>query len=160
MKNILLISDTHGNLNMLNKVLSANIDCDTVIHLGDDYEDLNHFDSLLKDKKILKVPGIFHPDYKSGDLEPEKLVEIQDKKILLVHSQRDIRETADIYLFGHSHEWELRNSKKGIFLNPGHLRMANEKGRKASYALLEITDDKFHIKLLDYEHNKFLEANI
>ncbi len=158
--NILVISDTHGNMDLLSSVLEANIDCDMVIHLGDNYEDLDTFTSLLNGKENFKVPGIFHPQYKSGKLEAEKLVEVEGKKVLLVHSRRDITQIADIYLFGHSHEWELRNSKNGIFLNPGHLRMSEEKGREASYALLKILEGNFHIKLLDYEHKIFLEATL
>ncbi|MBS3741188.1 MAG: metallophosphoesterase family protein [Candidatus Cloacimonetes bacterium] len=158
--NILIISDTHGNMNLLSSVLEANIDCDTVIHLGDNYGDLANFKNLLEEKTVYKVPGIYHPDYLNGKLAPDKLIEIDNKKILQVHSKNDICKEADLYLFGHTHDWEISNSKKGIFLNPGHLREKTEKGRTASYALMEITHDKFHIRLLDFKHNKFLEATI
>lgn len=160
MSNILVISDTHGNLSLLDSVLSANIECEIIIHLGDNYDDLDNFSIMLEGKKIYKVPGIFHPDYLNGKLPPEQIIEVNDKKILMVHSKNDISKNADIYLFGHTHEWEVRNNRKGVFLNPGHLRMTKDRGRIASYALLGISNDKFHIKLLDYGHKKFLEATI
>jgi len=158
--NILVISDTHGNMDLLNSVLDANIDCDTIIHLGDNYADLDNCGHLLEDKNVHKVPGIFHPDYLNGKLPPEELIKIENKQILLVHSKKDISKKADLFLFGHTHEWEISNSKKGIFLNPGHLRAKTEKGRTASYALMEIKNNKFHIQLLDFQHKKFLEATI
>lgn len=160
MSHILVISDSHGNLSLLDSVLSANIDCDTIIHLGDNYEDLDNFSIMLEDKKIYKVPGIFHPDYLNGKLPAEQLIEINGKKIIIVHSKKDISKSADIYLFGHTHEWEVRNTIRGVFLNPGHLRMLKDKGRNASYALLDISNNNLKIKLLDHEHKRFLEATI
>jgi len=160
MEKILLLSDTHSNDNLLKSVLSANPECDSIIHLGDNYEDLDNFPNFIKGKNLYRVPGIYHPQYINGEIKATKTLEVKNIKMLLVHSKNDISDIADLYLYGHTHEWELRNSTNGIFLNPGHLRQSYEKGRKASYALIKINKVNIKIKFLDIQHNCFLQANL
>ncbi len=160
MQRILVLSDTHRNLKILENVLEVNSDCETIIHLGDDYEDIDNFQNLTEGKEIIKIPGIFHPGYKDGNLPKQKELNISGKKIILIHSRDDIEGTADLYLIGHTHNWELSDSKKGIFFNPGHLHSEEEKGRIASYGIIETDDGKFKITILDYRHKTILQAEI
>jgi len=160
MQKILVLSDSHQNLKILKNVLSANLDCNIIIHLGDDYEDLDNFPNLTKGKEIIKVPGIFHPRYKDGSLPKQKEITINGKKVILIHSTDDIEGTADLYLFGHTHNWELANSKKGIYFNPGHLHLEEEKGRIASYGIIETEEGKFKITILNFQHKPILHAEI
>ena len=160
MPKILVLSDSHKNLKILENILEANLDCNIIIHLGDDYEDLDNFPNLTEGKEVIKVPGIFHPRYKDGSLPKQKEITINCKKIILIHSTDDIEGTADLYLFGHTHNWELANSKKGIFFNPGHLHSEEEKGRIASYGIIEINEEKFKITLLNFQHKPILHAEI
>lgn len=181
MQKILVLSDSHRNLRILENVLEANLDCDIIIHLGDDYEDMDNFPNLTKGKEVIKVPGIFHPKYKDGSLPKQKEISFAGKKIILVHSEDDIEGTADLYLFGHTHNWELSNSKKGVYFNPGHLHSEEEKGlpsrsrprakpwqnkatakqgRIASYGIIEINEEKFKITMLSYQHKPILQAEI
>ena len=37
--NVYIISDTHGNIGMVDVILELSADADLVIHLGDDYRD-------------------------------------------------------------------------------------------------------------------------
>ena len=59
MPKILVLSDTHRNLKILENVLSANLDCDIIIHLGNDYEDMDNFPNLTEVKEIIKT-FLFH----------------------------------------------------------------------------------------------------
>ena len=153
MTKILVLSDTHKNLTLLEEVLSANMDVDKIIHLGDDYEDLDGFSHLTAGKEVIRVPGIFHPKYKDGTLQKQKIIQVDGKKIILVHSREDISEYADIYLFGHTHNWSIENSKQGIYFNPGHLHAETEKGREATYGTIE-TGEEWILRILNWKHKQ------
>lgn len=159
MTKILILSDTHKNLSLLEDVLQANQDCQIIIHLGDNYEDIDNFPSLIKDKRVIRVPGIFHPKYKDGTLAKRQELTLSGKIIILAHSLDDLEgQKADILLFGHSHNWEISNSSDGILVNPGHLRMPMDKGRIATYGVIESTKEHLIIRFFTFLHQKFLEA--
>ena len=160
MKEILVVSDTHGNFEMLQHVLDSNILADVIIHLGDNYGDLDSCVFNRRGREIYRVPGIFHPEYRSETLPHFLEIEIEHKKFLIAHSPDDLSHSADVLLFGHTHNWELANSISGMRFNPGHLKARIDKKRIATYGIIEIRDQKLTLKILDLHHKVIVEAHI
>jgi hypothetical protein len=160
MKEILVISDTHGNYEILQHVLDSNIPADVIIHLGDNYGDLDSCVFNRRGRQIYQVPGIFHPGYRNGNLQRTLDIEIEKWKLHIAHSPDDLNHSADVLLFGHTHDWEIANSIYGVRFNPGHLKARIDKKRIATYGIIEIRDQKIILKVLDLQHKVLAEANI
>lgn len=159
MKEILVVSDTHRNYDLLQHVLDSNIFADVIIHLGDNYDDLDSCVYNRRGRKVYRVPGIFHPEYKNGKLPHVLEFEIEGKKFIIAHSPDDLNNSADVLLFGHTHNWECSNSPFGIRFNPGHLKARKDKRRIATYGIITIKEE-ITFKIFSYENEPILEAKI
>lgn len=148
-----VLSDSHKNIPYLRRAIEALIKegVSILIHLGDDYADSKILDEYPI--KNIKVPGVFDPEYKEKDIENRVLEKIHGMSFLISHTKtshrndqkediipEDIVEKGgvDIFLFGHSHLYEIKKEGKTIFFNPGHLQEVDAKGRKASYGIIDI----------------------
>ncbi|MEA1971923.1 MAG: metallophosphoesterase family protein [Candidatus Cloacimonadota bacterium] len=142
MKKFLIISDTHRNLNYLEKVLKQEPSNDFIFHLGDDYEDMIHLKSYWKNSILYRVPGIFHPKYLSGELAKFEKVEIEGWNFILVHYIEDapITSNSEIICYGHTHNPAIDKKNNSYFINPGHLKQAEHRGSIASYITLNVTN--------------------
>ncbi|MBN2016520.1 MAG: metallophosphoesterase family protein [Candidatus Cloacimonetes bacterium] len=160
MKTVLVVSDTHGNYDLLQHVLDSNILADVIIHLGDNYEDLDNCVYNRRGRKVYRVPGIFHKDYRNGSLPHTLDIEIDGWNLHIAHSPDDLTHSADAMLFGHTHNWECANSIWGLMFNPGHLRAAEDKGRIATYGIIDVYDDKMTCKILNIQHKIIAEATL
>jgi putative phosphoesterase len=159
MTKILVLSDTHKNLSLLEDVLQTNQDCQIIIHLGDNYEDIDNFPLLIENKQVIRVPGIFHPRYKDGSLAKTQELTLAGKRIILAHSLDDLAsQRADILLVGHSHNWEISNSRNGLLVNPGHLSKESDKSRIATYGIIESRAENLSIRFFTFQHQMFLQA--
>jgi len=150
---ILLLSDTHGNDDVLQNVLEQETDPDYIFHLGDYYEDLDKYKQIIRDIQIVKVPGIFHKGYKNRTIDAIQQVIIEGWKFLLVHDLNDAVDKArdtDCYLFGHTHYPEFYKNYSKIFINPGHLKSYKDRGSQASYNILEVSKNKLKIIVKDH----------
>lgn len=151
-----VFSDSHNNIAYLRKAISALIKEDVAlfIHLGDDYKDSKIFDEYPVSN--IRIPGVFDPEYKEKDIKNRRLETINGLSFLISHTKtshkndqegdiipEDIlkKEKVDIFLFGHSHLYEIEKKGGTIFLNPGHLQEIDAKGKSASYGLIEIKRD-------------------
>ncbi len=133
----LIVSDTHNNINLFEKVLVAN-KSDQLFHLGDYYEDPNKADYSKYCKTLYRVPGIYHPAYIDGSLANIENISLFDFKIKLVHSIDDIdfKKTADTIIFyGHTHVHKVHKYKSNILINPGHLKNYEDRNQLASYLI-------------------------
>lgn len=158
-----VISDTHQNLDYLNKVIKLfrQAQVELIIHLGDDYPDI---DETAQGIKVIKVPGVYDPEYEIGSIPHRQVVELSGIKVLLTHSaqshENDSRddvaplelarqEGAKLILYGHSHIPAIEEKEGLIWLNPGHLKLADKKGHPASYAVIIIEAGKLEIEITD-----------
>ena len=160
MKEILVVSDTHGNYEILQHVLDSNILVDVIIHLGDNYGDLDSCVFNRRGRQIYRVPGIFHPGYRNGELPHTLEIEIENKKFLIAHSPDDLSHSADVLLFGHTHNWECANSIWGLMFNPGHLKATEDKNRIATYGNIDVYDDRMICKVLDLQQKIIAETTL
>lgn len=129
MKSIIILSDTHGNTEALRRISPLLAECDYVFHLGDGMKDMN----AVLDKvsgKLISVKG--NCDVCLGD--KEKFVEIEGKKLLLVHGDLfGVKQSltrlslyarergADAVFYGHSHRADILDDNGILYVNPGTL---------------------------------------
>lgn len=152
MESILVLSDTHGATNLLEKVLNLwEKKCCAIIFLGDGASDIKSSPrySEIKDKTFL-VRG--NNDW-DGTLKRECILNINSHKIFFTHgnyygvyhtmsllSDAAKKNNCDIALFGHTHI-PCEEFQKGLYLmNPGSLGYPRY-GQKPSFALLQISQD-------------------
>lgn len=158
MKTIAVISDTHGNLNAIDKILPILESCDMVFHLGDGASDMRAYKSILEDKLVC-VNG--NCDFSSQD--KWKLVEVEGKRLLLTHG--DVfgvkgsltrlklfaeEKGANAVFYGHTHVAYKEEVDGILFVNPGSLaRMCIDK----SFAFVTIVNGKI---LCNHNRNAFV----
>lgn len=150
----LIVSDTHGNLNLYREVLRLN-QVDNLIHLGDYYEDSLKVEFKEYCQTLYRVPGIYHPDYRSRSLSPTETLEIAGIPIILVHDIMDIDFTKvqnSLILYGHTHVHDVRKMGTNILINPGHLKQAVDRNQLASYLLLTHQQDELTIEWHQMKH--------
>jgi len=126
---ILVVSDTHGNVNLVLQNIVNMEKSDMLFHLGD------YVDDAEKISKLFGIPTITvrgNGDMQRKDYKYEELVEIQGKKIFLTHGHkynvkqglnnlyyRALELNADIVLFGHTHVPMVEEIDGLIIMNPG-----------------------------------------
>jgi putative phosphoesterase len=164
MKTLCICSDSHGNKNNIKKVISQiqKIDIAFILHLGDDYDDANLF--VDSGYQVLRVPGIYGEKYQNPKIENRIFFPCEGWRLFLTHNQKshendlptDIHpetvineKKADIFLYGHTHEPEIKKEKGIIFINPGHIKSNLDRGHAPTYIILECNESKIRIKLID-----------
>ena len=163
MKNILVVSDTHNNIDLLEMIINMQKEIpDIIIHLGDFYDDIFMVKNLPENTKIYRVPGTFHPGFKNNTLDIVKVVKIANTEFMFAHRFQDLVSLANkigfkkINLFGHTHKPEFFIRDGNLFINPGHLNDWYDRGQNASFANIKLAENKISIKIIDYE-NKLIK---
>ena len=133
MKTAVIISDTHGNISAMEKILPIMKESDYVIHLGDFQRDIQLFERELR-SKILSVKGNC-----DGGGE-EIFTEIEGVKIVAVHGDRyGVKSTpmkiylrakelgANVVFYGHTHVPLIEEIDGIQLVNPGAFTGFTEK---------------------------------
>ncbi|BDV03353.1 MAG: phosphoesterase [Candidatus Hepatoplasma scabrum] len=153
---VLIISDVHGNIDLMNKILNDNSDANFKIFCGD----LQKNDkSLIKKNFDYYVTG--NADY--FHLDEIKELEIEKVKILLTHGHlfESFWEKIDfkklyklgellkvkLIIHGHDHIAIIEEKNRIIRFNPGSITYPRG-NNKASYGIIEIKDGR----ILNLEH--------
>lgn len=154
MDKILIISDTHGDIKTLEKIIKKEKNYSYIIHLGDHHFDLDEVDIDYENVNVLRVRG--NCDFMK---EKEDLVfTLHGKKIFMTHGHYyGVKNSftnifykadeigADIVLFGHTHEALNKKISDIHLFNPGSLSSMRSFG-KISYGIMTI-DEKGNYKL-------------
>lgn len=154
---VLVISDTHGNVNRAFIAHSRSEPVDAIIHLGDGCADADLLRETL-DIPVINVAGNCDP---GSDIPRERVWECEGKRLLLTHgdayqvksglSRLRLRAGeigADAVLFGHTHHAVLENYSGLLLINPGSL--ANHTLRR-TYAVLDITPNGITARHYEYD---------
>lgn len=163
MKKIILLSDTHRNQKFIRKIFKNEKDFSHIIHLGDDFGDMENNDDIMDNAELIRVPGIFYPGYIDGTTPKVLEFELDNWKFALAHTLEDlatVNHPADVYLYGHTHHSHFDQIKNKHFINPGHLKAASDRGQKASYVVMIINDDYLEIQFKHLNGNIFKQKNI
>ena len=146
---ILIVSDTHGKTENLEKVLEQEKPLDSLIHLGDIEGDEDYIE-VLAECPVEAVAG--NNDFFS-DLPGEREIKIGKYKALLTHGhyyyvnagtgrikmEAEAREI-DIAMFGHTHRPMLEQDNGVIVLNPGSISYPRQEGKHPSYIVMELDE--------------------
>ena len=138
---IVVVSDNHGDYEVLNKILRDNPSADYYFHLGDSEMDEDEL------RPFASVRGNVDDDY---NLHSERIIDVGGHFVYMCHGhgfsgdEELIAKNAkacdcDIALFGHTHCF-LDKTIKGVrTINPG----SSSRGKDGhnSYVLLEIDKD-------------------
>lgn len=147
---VLIVSDTHGHEDNLEKVLQKTGMPDHMIHLGDSESGETRIREMVQ-CPLHMVAG--NCDFFSR-LPKTQIVEIGDQRILITHGHyyyvsvgmRDLVEDAKansctVAMFGHTHKPFLDQSDTDVtILNPGSLSFPRQEGRRPSYAVMTLGD--------------------
>lgn len=157
-----IISDTHGNLEIWEKIISTVFkDVELIIHCGDVFygaspEIEKQFIKSIKDLQIPILAAKGNCDEIDGNTaldyaSPYGTTQINNKKILYTHGQNYssamIRfliakeQSADIFISGHTHIPYIEEYNGVIFLNPGSPNNPRSSDKMPTVVILE--DNKF-----------------
>ncbi len=156
-----VVSDTHKNRGLHTEVIDLFLEMgvERVYHLGDDYVDSELEVECGLD--VIRIPGLYCPEYKDRDVEKVGYDTIQGIRVVMAHDYKDIPESDlychEIVLYGHTHKMEIRVENGRIFMNPGHLKNQSDKGRPASYGLLDIDMGIISAKIRDISGKTLVE---
>lgn len=159
----MIISDIHGGLNELNKVLDiyTKEHCSKLLILGDLFNygiDLNRKDivnrlNLMKDN-IIAVSGNCDNNISDilFDMPYINKVNLNNKIITLTHGHLYTKDylskiDSDIILTGHSHVADIETINDKLFINPGSI----SKSRRGDNSFAIIDENKVTIRNLDNE---------
>lgn len=157
---VLIVSDTHGRSENLERVLLRESPVDMMIHCGDIEGEEDYFEALVE-APCYMVSG--NNDFFS-DLPRELELTIEGRRVLVTHGHyygvslgpEGIMEEArargfQMVCFGHTHRPVVYEEGGMTAVNPGSLSYPRQQGRKPSYLILE-ADQKgtfsFSIKYL------------
>ena len=163
MKKIIILSDTHKNQKFIRKVFKKEKEYSHIIHLGDDFEDMNDNYDITDNVDLIKIPGIYHAGYKDGTTPSVLEIEIEDWRFALAHMLEDlatVNHPADVYLYGHTHHSHYDQIGDKHFINPGHLKADSDRGQKASYVVMIINGNNLEIQFKHLDGSIFVKKNI
>ena len=149
-KKVLVISDTHGRTDNLDKILPLVKPLDQLIHLGDVGRDVEYIE-VIAECPCCFVSG--NNDFYST-LPRERLIKLNGVPIFLTHghyyyanSRKDfvrsaaMQRGARIALFGHTHVPYLEEDDTILVANPGSISLPRQADACPTYMLLYIAED-------------------
>lgn len=138
-----IIGDTHRNLKNIDIAINYLMDCDYILHTGDNFSDSIY---IHKETEIKTIAVKGNCDY--GDIEKEIIFDLQGYTFFLTHGHEyevknniDLIKTiaklknADIVVFGHSHKNINFYDDDILFINPGSIHSPRDGGDKGFYKL-------------------------
>ena len=137
-----VISDTHGNRMLMHQVATRLVrehGAEQILHLGDDYEDAEELAATCYD--VCAVPGLWCEAYHNPRVPKTRVERFAGVDVALAHADKDLgrkERAADIVLTGHTHRAAIEEKNGAIYVCPGHLRRAVDRGERASYAVLHL----------------------
>jgi len=144
---IAVVSDTHGHLGAVQKVLGAAGPFDMLLHAGDHYQDGLRLGQALG---IAVKAVVGNCDLGVAGPE-EELLRVWDRRILLTHGHRyRVKRTmkllqyralqvgADVVIFGHTHLPVKLLDGGTLFLNPGSPVWPEGRDRRRTWATLDL----------------------
>ena len=157
---LIVFSDTHGNLAVIDQIITSNPISDHFLFLGDGIKEFEIVSMKYPEKHFYSVIG----NCDKGGAPEEAVVEIYNTRIYMAHGHLlGVRNSldrlidnaraakADIALFGHTHIRYYQQDKGLYILNPGSAFLP-EDDLPPSYAFIDINITGIgcaHVDLLD-----------
>lgn len=156
MSRVLIVSDSHGSTELLEKIEKQHGQyVDLMIHCGD--SELSEMDAVMKKFSSVKGNCDFY-----GDFPDDVTLEINGSKVFVTHGHLySVKSTlvnlfykakeleANIVCFGHSHILGAEMIEDVLFINPGSIRLP--RGRKErTFIILELEQEKATVQIHDF----------
>lgn len=144
---ICVVSDSHGDMEILKKIYLANPNCDIYLHLGD---------SLLDEAYIypfVSVKG--NCDY-FIDYPLFKIISTPYGNIYLEHGHIHgcgnefimKKYNAKVYLYGHTHIHKIEHINNYYYVNPGSTSFPRD-GTNGTYLLMDCDENNIKFKFVE-----------
>ncbi|MDO5695150.1 MAG: metallophosphoesterase [Eubacteriales bacterium] len=154
---LLVVSDNHGRLANLRKIIRKTGKVDALFHLGDLCMTKRDIEALV-DCPTYFVAG--NNDY-SAELENEHTIRFMGKRILMVHGHyhgvyyglerlatRAMYRDIDIVMYGHTHQPSIDVIGSVTLINPGSVERPRQDPPHPSYITIDVDDaGAFHFKI-------------
>ena len=127
---LLVLSDSHGNVEAVRKILTLEKDADMIVHLGDGAGDMARFLPFTVGKTVVYVRG--NCDDRSPGLKEKQVFEAGGVRVLACHGHRfhvknDLlplyyegkSKNAALCLYGHTHAAASDENGGVLMVNPG-----------------------------------------
>ena len=150
MKNIVVISDSHGMLPKDDEFWQLLDEADLIFHLGDGIKDIEKLQSVYKDKLTFVLGNC-----DSFNSEPFKIVDVEEVRFLLTHGHKfgvkndldDLKfeceyQKAQFGLYGHTHKAQVDEWPNVTLINPGSI------GYNNSYLYISVVKNKAVYKIV------------
>ena len=155
---VLIVSDTHGNSEPIEKIVSLHSDFSIIIHAGDYARDLDFLDTQIQKYTVkgnCDNPAHYAPE--------RQLIDLGKSKIFLTHGhlqhaklyfdqliEESIKNSAEICVFGHTHKPIIENRDGILLINPGSIIKSRSRINMASYVLMTVdkTGDVIDAKIM------------
>jgi putative phosphoesterase len=162
----LVVSDNHGDRDILVDLADTyRGKVDRMFHCGD--SELEPTDALWQDFIVVKGNCDYDPEF------PNQIVEQTEiDRIFMTHghlanvrfglttlAMQAAEESANIALFGHTHEIGCEVRANILYLNPGSISQPRGPIQLKSYAMIESTADHYHVQYFGRDHQPFKELS-
>lgn len=158
---ILVFSDTHGKTDKMYDIISkAKMTTDLVIHLGDNYKDVESIRDMFPECAFLGVCG--NCDYTRDDRYPQSShITLDGHTFFFTHGHMQSVKThgfslliaqaknagASTALFGHTHKGLIKEENGITLFNPGSLSQARDYSG-GSYGVITVKDGKCKYEII------------
>lgn len=141
---ILIVSDTHGDIDYFNEVIDREGHFDMVLHCGDGAGDADYFE-MKADCPVYAVRG--NCDLFSRETNT-RIVTVCGKRIYMEHGTRICyfektqfdrlakENNVEVILYGHTHRQRLEKTENTWIINPGSL--ARPRDGKSGYVVMTV----------------------
>lgn len=142
-----IVSDSHGNSGILERIFASERNTDCIIHLGDGADDLMGITSFTGRIPVYRIKGNNDPSF--YNFSPKLITYMDNIKFFACHGHLlDVKYTLTklyyaamqdecrIAFFGHTHVPFMEESENITFFNPGC-------AYKGQYGVLETKGDTF-----------------
>lgn len=160
---ILIISDTHSSLQNAGKIIhKLEGKIQAVFHLGDMVSDAKALEANFDYADYHYVGGNSDAYFSAEPLEMKKTVTYEGVTFFLTHGHlhsvksgyeklaKSAKEAgAQIAVCGHTHEPYCKTINGILVINPGSIAFPRGRSRHPSYAVVDITGDKFEAGIVE-----------
>lgn len=152
MKTVIVLSDTHGNVKLINSLYEIMSETDYIVHLGDCSKDMEKVKERFPEK-FIGVDGncdVGNTVGKSFKVENKTFFATHGHKFGVKNGLNSLcffaqEKGFDIVLYGHTHVAFCEKAGNTLFVNPGTLEKRNA---NKSYAYLVVNKDDCVCKIL------------
>ena len=148
---VLIVSDTHGHDENLERAVMMETPFDMLVHCGD-VEGREIFIEALAECPCIIVAG--NNDFFT-DLSHEEEITLEGHKMLVTHGhyyfvsrnhdrlvEKAREDNCQIAMYGHTHTPVIEEEDGILVINPGSLTYPRQRGRRPSYAVMELEQGK------------------